>query len=179
MASAPPSDTGAPAAFPVDDSFVEMQSSTRVSKRARGEDPSPSKGTPSAHAARSLASGGAGGQASKETSPSAWNLSFDSPRDDQKKEPSDAGSSSESEESDDDHDEDGCLSGSRIMDMRRLHEVSKNFCCKNCAISLVENASDQRRAWLDEFSTELIVVLGDGAAEPINARRPRPRALKM
>ena len=79
-------------------------------------------------------------------------------------------SSSESEESEDDPDEDGCRAGSRVMDMGLLHDLSQNFCCKKCAESLVKKTASERSSWVDEFSVELIALLGDDvcAAGTIN-----------
>ena len=105
---------------------------SRISKRLKGAEQSPTKDALLGFEARMLSGGGAGGQATKESSFSTWNLDIGSKRiefevgepqnDSDDEDSSDSGS-------DDDCDNDGSLSSLRIMNMHSLHEVPKNFCC--------------------------------------------------
>lgn len=166
-----PSDGDTPAKFPTDDISNRTPATSRMSKRLKGAEPSPTKDALPGFEARTLSGGGAGGRATKESSCSTWNLDIGSRHVEfEVKEPqndSDDEGSSDSG-SDDDYDNDGCLSGSRIMNMRNLHEVSKNFCCKRCVQQLVNEVSKERYRWLDEFSEVLAEKLSVVDADEIS-----------
>jgi len=155
MPSAQPSDRETPEACPPEDFAVETPALPRASKRLRGDEPSPKKDAPSSAELRMLESGGAAGKAVRESSDSTWNLeskrkcvehAIEEAHDDENED--DSGES----DSDDESDVGSPLAGSRFMDMRNLHEVSKNFCCKKCTQALVREVAEQRFQWLTEFS---------------------------
>ena len=43
-----------------------------------------------------------------------------------------------------------------FINMRNLHEVSKNFCCKRRVHHLVREVSEERYRWLTEFFEVLV-----------------------